>query len=346
MKKTFLTAVSAAILLAGVSGTGLAQSSAELNVRMTQMEDQLRQLMGQVEDLNFQVGRLQAQLGTANKSGDARPAQQAAPRKKQQLATQDDIQGSALPPPEGGQQPSQGVEEIQENSASEQTMTIIDEDGNKVQRAPGPKILGTLPGTSYESGQVLVPPGQGDTSGGRVLVPPAQGNGSGGQVVMPSGSNTADLPQDGAGTSGNELVPDSVETVSLGNAATDNPELLYERSYESLLRRQFSDAEVGFRAFLDKHRDHSLAGNAQYWLGETYYVQGEYKQAAQTFLGGYREFPKSRKAADSLLKLGLSLGRLGQRQQACAAYSQVGDQFPKATEAKKRAQAESKRAGC
>jgi TolA-binding protein len=75
-------------------------------------------------------------------------------------------------------------------------------------------------------------------------------------------------------------------------------------------------------------------------------VQGEYKQAAQAFLLGYRDFPKSRKAADSLLKLGLSLGRLGQKQQACSAYEQVDSQFPKATEARKRAQSELKRAGC
>jgi tol-pal system protein YbgF len=341
MKKTFITVITAAFLLAGISGAALAQSSAELNVRMTRMEDQLRQLMGQVEELNYQVGRLQAQLGSAKQTGELAP-QQTAPRKKKQLVSQDDIQGTQLSAPEGAAvQQTQGVEQIQENAFSaDQPMTIVDENGNTIQRAPGPKILGTLPGTGFEPGQVIMPQDQ----GGQVLVPPAQGN-AGGQIVMPSGSNTADVTQDTA-PAGNELVPDSVETVSLGAASTDNPELLYERSYESLLRRQFGDAEVGFRGFLDKHRDHSLAGNAQYWLGETYYVQGDYKQAAQTFLGGYREFPKSRKAADSLLKLGLSLGRLGQRQQACAAYSQVGEQFPKATEAKKRAQVESKRAGC
>jgi tol-pal system protein YbgF len=113
-----------------------------------------------------------------------------------------------------------------------------------------------------------------------------------------------------------------------------------------LLRRQFGNAESGFQSFLDKYRDHSLAGNAQYWLGETYYVQGDYKTAAKSFLTGYQEFPKSRKAADSLLKLGLSLNRLGQKEQACAAYSAVGEKFPKATEARKRAQNELKRAGC
>ena len=183
-----------------------------------------------------------------------------------------------------------------------------------------------------------MPPAGQDGDGqveGRALIPPS--NDGGGQVLVP--------PANG-GDGGNDLMPEKVETVALGSGASGDPEAVYERSYESLLRRQFNDAEVGFRSFLEQHRDHSLAGNAQYWLGETYYVQGDYKQSAQAFLSGYRDFPKSRKAADSLLKLGLSLNRLGQKEQACAAYMQVGSQFPKAAEARKRAQSEIKRAGC
>jgi TolA-binding protein len=75
-------------------------------------------------------------------------------------------------------------------------------------------------------------------------------------------------------------------------------------------------------------------------------VQGRYKQAAQSFLTGFQDFPKSRKAPDSLLKLGLSLNRMGQKQQACAALLTVSEKFPKAAEAKKRASAEAQRAGC
>ena len=236
--------------------------------------------------------------------------------------------------------------------------TVGDDDlpEGAVQKAPGPKILGTISGTAYQQnngnggnqpsngefqGQVLVPPGGGE---GQVLVAP--GSDGGAQAQQNSGGGQVLVQPDSGGESGNDLVPEKVETVALGNASSADPEVIYERSYESLLRRQFNDAEVGFRGFLAQHRDHSLAGNAQYWLGETYYVQGDYKQAAQAFLSGYRDFPKSRKAADSLLKLGLSLNRLGQKEQACAAYMQVGSQFPKEAEAKKRAQSEIKRAGC
>jgi tol-pal system protein YbgF len=316
-----------------LSPSARAQSEADMAVRMSQMEEQMRQLMGQVEQLNYQVQQLQAQLAGAHNSGSLDSQQ---PVKKKQAAAVQQPQPSAQ---------GQGVEEIEDDTRySEEPAVMMDEDGQPIRKAPGPKILGTLRSTTIQGstlqgsnfeGQVLVPPSGGSNSGnsgGQVLVPPAAA--SEGQVLVP------------ADNGGNGLAPESVETVSLGPANGDDPEAMYERSYESLLRRQFGDAESGFRTFLDKHRDHSLAGNAQYWLGETYYVQGEYKDAAQAFLVGYRDFPKSRKAADSLLKLGLSLGRLGQKQQSCSAYSQVDAEFPKATEARKRAQSEAKRAGC
>ncbi len=136
---------------------------------------------------------------------------------------------------------------------------------------------------------------------------------------------------------------DGVAQVAL---AQDSPDALYEKSNESLLRRQFGEAEAGFRTFLDKYPDHNLAGNAQYWLGETFYAQDDYRQAAQAFLKGYQQYPKSRRAADSLLKLGISLNKLGQKDKACAVLATVGSEYPKAVEARKRAQAETSRAGC
>lgn len=337
--KTFLKAtLPAALLMAmAVGGTPLAfaQADADLTDRVGRMEEQLQQLMGQVEQLTFEVRRLQGQ----RKSGDLGAQPAAAQPRKRQLAAQDRSLDS------------QGVEQIGDTEYTQQPLQTIGEDlpDGQVQKAPGPKILGTIPGTAYQQGnngyqtdgngvfqgQVLVPPGGGNE--GQMLVPPANGGNGGGQVLVPPAYG-----EEG----GNDLVPEKVETVALGVAASADPEVIYERSYESLLRRQFGDAEVGFRSFLEQHRDHSLAGNAQYWLGETYYVQGDYKQAAQAFLAGYRDFPKSRKAADSLLKLGLSLNRLGQKEQACSAYMQVSSQFPKAAEAKKRAQSEIKRAGC
>jgi tol-pal system protein YbgF len=218
---------------------------------------------------------------------------------------------------------SSGVEEIgQQPLTSEESFvkTEISEDGTEQQvelkKAPGPKVLGTLNGSGSDSS---------DGFQGQILVAPTQQEG---------------------GTAENGVVQgnvDSIETVAL---APESAETLYERSNESLLRRQFGDAEAGFRTFLQKYPDHSLAGSAQYWLGETFYAQNDYRKAAQAFLQGYREYPKSRRAPDSLFKLGASLDRLGQKQQACAAYLSVSSEYPKAVETRKRAQAAARSAGC
>jgi len=301
-------------LLLPESTIASAQSDADTAVRLSQMEEQMRQLRGQVEQLNYQVEQLHAQVAAGKTTGAVETQQL---KKKKQASAQ---------PLE------KGIERIDDDVRyTEEPAAVVTQDGRQVQKAPGPKVLGTISGSALPAPTTQSSTLQGSTYDGQVLVPPAATEG---QVVVPADSGTS-------------LAPESVETVSLGPSdGNDDPEAMYERSYENLLRRQFGDAETGFRTFLNKHRDHSLAGNAQYWLGETYYVQGEYKDAAQAFLVGYRDFPKSRKAADSLLKLGLALTRLGQKQQACAAYGQVDTQFPKATEARKRAQSEAKRAGC
>ena len=75
----------------------------------------------------------------------------------------------------------------------------------------------------------------------------------------------------------------------------------------------------------------ALAGNAQYWLGETYYVRKDYNNAAATFAEGYRKYPQSGKAADNLLKLGMSLGNVGQKKEACLTFNQLAHDFPKAS---------------
>ena len=75
------------------------------------------------------------------------------------------------------------------------------------------------------------------------------------------------------------------------------------------------------RSFIQRYPNDSLAGNAQYWLGETYYVRKDYNNAAAVFAEGYQKYPKGGKAADNLLKLGMALGQLGQKTDACRAPS-------------------------
>jgi tol-pal system protein YbgF len=107
------------------------------------------------------------------------------------------------------------------------------------------------------------------------------------------------------------------------------PEEQYNQATSLLLNDQnFTGAESALKTFIKSHPKHKLTGNAHYWLGETYYVRKDYKQAAFTFADGYQRFPKSNKAPDNLLKLGMALGQLGQAKQACTAFSRLLANFP------------------
>ncbi len=140
-----------------------------------------------------------------------------------------------------------------------------------------------------------------------------------------------------------EATPDA----GLAPGAAANPKQLYETAYGYLLQRNYTAAETAFAEFLKRYPNDSLSGNAQYWLGETHYVRGEYKAAAGAFLKGYETYGASAKAADSLLKLAMSLDRLGQKDAACSSYSELTAKFPNAPPSvKSRAQAERQRVGC
>lgn len=122
---------------------------------------------------------------------------------------------------------------------------------------------------------------------------------------------------------------------------------MYERAYGHMLQQDYGAAETAFRDFLDRHPQDALAGNAQYWLGETYYLRGEYKSAATAFLEGYEKHRRNAKAANSLLRLAMSLGRMGQRDAACSSFSELSAQYPNAApEIRRQAATERRRAGC
>jgi tol-pal system protein YbgF len=132
-----------------------------------------------------------------------------------------------------------------------------------------------------------------------------------------------------------------------GVADAEPPQQLYERAYGYLLQKDYSTAEATFDDFLKRHPTHQLAGNAQYWLGETFYVRGQYRPAAAAFLKGYQDYAKSQKASESLLKLAMSLQRLGQKDAACSSFNEFMAKFPGSpAHIKTLAQNERQRAGC
>jgi len=142
-------------------------------------------------------------------------------------------------------------------------------------------------------------------------------------------------------------------TVPAGEAAAPavlpdgTPETQYEFAIELMKRGQYDRARNAFAEFLKLHPKHELAGNSQYWLGETYYAQNNYKQAGDAFLTGYTTYASSNKAPDSLLKLGMSLDALGNKDAACTVWGELGSKFPQASPSVvARAKLERQKAGC
>ncbi len=103
---------------------------------------------------------------------------------------------------------------------------------------------------------------------------------------------------------------------------------LYEQAFAMLQDRDYDGAERSFTAFLKRYPDDKLSGNAKYWLGETFYVRGNFERAARVFAEAYQQFPKGPKGPDNLLKLALSLNGMGKKDDACLTLAQLRREYP------------------
>jgi len=125
------------------------------------------------------------------------------------------------------------------------------------------------------------------------------------------------------------------------------PQQQYDWARGLLIQQNYADAERAFAAFVNTHPDDPLAGAAQYWLGETFYLRANYDQAARAFAEGYQKYPKGTKAPDTLLKLGMSLVQLNRKKDACVLFTELDQRYPGApTNVKQAVQRERQRAGC
>ena len=109
----------------------------------------------------------------------------------------------------------------------------------------------------------------------------------------------------------------------------------------------YETAEFALKEFIEKNKDHDLAGNAQYWYGETFRIRQLYSDAASAYLDGYQNYPKSKKAPDNLLKLGITMVQLGEKDQGCKMIAGIKKQYPNARQSViQKAQYEQKKFKC
>jgi len=246
-------------------------SALSYEVRLGQIEEQMRALTGQVEEANFHIEEVKRRLD--------------------KLASDVDLRLGAL-----------------EHPASS-TPAVAAAPGHGSVAANAPRGAGTNPAE------------------------PASRSGVLGQV--PDGGDN-----DQSGARGGDS-PETAAAILPSGAAQDQ----YNHAFGLLRQADYPAAEQALRAFVKRYPSDSLAGNAQYWLGETYFVRKDYSGAAAAFAEGYQKYPKGGKAADNLLKLGMSLGNLGQKTDSCRAYSRLDRDFPNSP-ARDRAADEKKKLGC
>jgi len=288
-------------------------NDAQLITRIDQLEAQIRTLTGQVEQYEHRIRVLEDSL---------RRFQQDTEYRFQELGAKGSDKARApgaavLPPP---------------------------------RPMPAPTARTLSPPPTYGAiGQPspLTGPGQPQTYGGIKPLgpPPGQGYPTGAaplDISPPSLGGTAPTEQPGAG--GNPA--------NVALAVPTDAQTVYDVAYAFVLQRDYEAAQSAFADFVKRYPNDKLVPNAQYWLGESYYAQGQYHDAADAFLTVYRSYKSSGKAPEALLKLAMSLQQLGEKEAACASYAEFGyaefgRTFPKASsELKKRVSAERKGAGC
>ena len=204
--------------------------------------------------------------------------------------------------------------------------------GNDVAAAPSGGSDDTAAAAGGDSADAGAAPSA-DAAGGQGTPPKELGTIKFDEKGNPIGG-TIDVPADGG-----------AETASLPDAS--DPAELYRVAYDHILAGEYEQAEAGFRQHVEQFPADAQTADARYWLGESLASQGKHRDAAEILLDAQRDFPKSKKAPDMLLKLGMSLAALDNKDVACATYNQVLKKYPKAgATLLKRVAEEQSKAGC
>ena len=284
-------------------------------LRMDRLEAQMRELTGRVEDAVNGVEQLRRRLEQVNSDIDLRFSQG---------------QGQGQVPSRNSAPSAHASAGVTDSGPAGQWAVRGPSTGNSVRSrlATDPVPPGTL-----------VPPPPDRPGGAGTLTPP------GAPLLNPAGT-PPDLRQPGPDTlnvaTAGHLRPPSAGELPAGSASEQ-----YNAAFGLIKQADYPAAEEALRMFVAQHPKDPLAGSAQYWLGETYYTRGRYAEAASAFAEGYKNYPKGTKAADDLLKLGMSLARANQKQNACLAFAQLDHDFPNpGSSIKEHSLAEKKRLGC
>jgi tol-pal system protein YbgF len=275
----------------------------DIYIKIDQLENQVRQLTGAVEQLQYRNQQLEATVkglqDEVERRGGARPSAQAGlPRAAVQPVA------PMVPPPAAPGRRSDAFDPGQNPGA------------------PGaPRTLGAVPSimAPEELPAAAEPP---PAPGGRV---------AGAPLDLGSMSNANAAPVSRAGAAAVTSLGQPPRATGATAPPSQAPRDIYDLGYGYLLHKDFALAEDTFRDFLRRYPGDRLAAEAQYWLGESMFQRQNYRDAADTFLSLSKKFESSPKAPDSLLRLGQSLAALNEKELACATFGEVARKYPNAS---------------
>jgi tol-pal system protein YbgF len=316
----------AAALLIGLTPAA-AQDPGDFVVRLNRLENQVRQMSGHIEQLQFENGQLKAQLRKFQEDVEFRFQERSAPRT------------AAPAPPNAAGQPQA---KPRRGDAFDPAATP---------NAPGaPMPLGATPPSPPLPNQGVI---AGVTPGPAGPLPP-RGAIESGPIIGSLIEDDDDAPPGtgapldlGAGRVASAAPPPPRPSPSVAATGTGNPRADYDAAYAYILQRQYEQAEMGLRQFLQSHPRDRLVPDAIYWLGESYLQRNRPREAAEQFLRISTEHARSAKAPDAMLRLGIALNALGARDQACATFAELGRKYPDASgSVRQGVERELKRARC
>jgi tol-pal system protein YbgF len=301
----------------------------DATTRMDRIEQSLRDLTGQLEQVTFEIGKLRDELTKLREDSDyrfqsiengERPPQQ---RSESTTGGGPDF-GAAEPHPEG--QDTAATQPTDSEAADAPPEDAIAAAIAGTQLGAPPRPLGTL---TLDGSQ----PGGGNVVGGTAAPPAASGEQPLSLSQLTGGPEPVPAPDPSAGIAPVTPAEGTAVASIAPLPAAGTPTEVYDRAYQFVLDGDYEKAEQSFRSFLVSFPSDKRAPDAQYWIGDSLFQRGMYREAGQEFNSGYRAYPKSAKAPDSLLRLGMSLTALGQREAACAVYSELVKRYPDAPHA-------------
>ncbi len=274
--------------------------------RVIQLQEQVRNLTGKLEEMNFQILQMQEQMRKIQEDNEFR-FEELEKKKKADAGSDASINTAAADSAAVGSADETGDKEPRRTAAADAGNDNVAQDNTDLQ--PAQDATADNSADSVATGQQTQ------------ITVASQAPRALGSIRFDASGNVI----------GGSLTEEPAQPVALPQ--TDNPNELYNAAYQYILAGDYRSAEAGFRAHIDRYPADPMTSDARYWLGEALYGQERYAESATVFIDMQRDYPDSKRGAENMLKLGMAMAKLNDREVACATFAKVGSRFPSAAPA-------------